>query len=912
MRQQVIGRDAELEAVDRFLESVSAGAASLIVEGEPGIGKTTVWSEGVRLAEERGFHVLACRPAESETKLSFSALADLVEPLPDDALEFLPEPQRHALEVALLRVSPGDSPPEPRALAAGFRSLLVGLAQARPLVVAIDDAQWLDSSSARAIEFALRRIAAEPIAVLAARRPGQGLEQALGGLRPLRLGPLSLAAIQHLIKRELGRSLPRPLLARIHKTAEGNPFFALEIARVVMDSDISPGAPLPVPRDLSELVLRRVERLAPPTREVLLTASALANPTRGLLGAVHDGDVSRALEEAEDAKIVDTHETNIRFAHPLYAAAVYASASHERRRRLHSRLAEVVDELEERVRHLALATTEGTDEPTAVAVHTAAREVAARGAPAAAAELVEHALRLGASGTAAETERIVDLAEYLHAGGDSHRARQVLESVESWREKPAELQARAYLLLLELIYWTEAALVAVEFGEQALADAAAPEVAAAIHAKVAEVCEFDLERAAEHADAALALLERMGEDADQDVLALALAMRARNRLALGHGLERELVERAIALERTPHAAHAYGQWLKYVDDLDGARYWLGRSLQEAEEAGDETSVPNILQQLAMTECWAGRLGLAREYAVRACEMAEDLEIISVGVYRVRAIVEAHLGNDAEVRKIAERLWAEGWDEAILQHLEIALGLLELSLGNAEEADRHLRAAVEIAERMGQLEPGIHRVHGDALEAALAVGDHERANEIAAWLEAHGRRSGHAWSVAIGARSRALVEAKRGEFDAALASVEAALLAQERLPMPFELARTLLAKGQIERRAKRRREARESLERSLAIFEGLGARLWAQRAASELRRVPIRRGVPSDLTEGEVRVAELAATGKTNREVAQELFMSPKTVEANLSRVYRKLGIHSRAELGARMAERSRGEGAAKP
>jgi DNA-binding NarL/FixJ family response regulator len=899
----VIGRDAELAAIARFLDGLEAGSDCFLLEGEPGIGKTTMWREGIRLAEAHGIRVLSCRPAQSEAKLSFSALADLMEPLPDSALDSLPDPQRLALEVALLRVSPGDSHPDARAVAAGFRSVLLGVAQTQPLVLAIDDAQWLDAPSAGAIEFALRRAGTGPVGLLATRRPGNALEQAARGEQPLRLGPLTLAAIHHVIKRGLGRSLPRPLLTRVHESAEGNPFFALEIARAALESKISPGSPLPVPRDLSQLVLWRVQRLRPATRDVLLTLAALANPTRALLEAVHNGDLAQALEEAEVAEIIKVDLTDIGFVHPLYAAAVYTSAPQEQRRRLHGRLAEVAEKNEERARHLALASTE-TDESRATKVHEAARDVAARGAPAAAAELVEHALRLGTTGTAAETERIVDLAQYLYWSGEPHRARGVLEAVESWPAQPPKLQVRAYILLLELIYWTEGGLVAAEVGEQALSEADAPEVAAALHAKLAGVCEGDLERAAEHADAALALLEPMGDDADPEALALALSMRARNRLALGHGLERELVERAIAVGPTREAAHQYGQWLKYVDDFEEARQWLTQSLHEARAEGDETAMPNILQQLAMTECWAGRLELARDYAVRACELAEELELVSLGVLRVRALVEAHLGNEAEVRAIAKQLHDEGWDTSFLSILETALGLLELSLGNAQEADAHLRAATEIAEQIGQLEPGIHRVHGDAAEAALAVGDRERAEKIATLLEAHGGKTGHAWSIAAGLRSRALLEAEQGELDAALATIERGLAAHENLPMPYELGRTLLAKGQIERRANRRRQAKESLERARATFEELGVRLWAQRAAEELGRVPIRRGSPEELTEGEERVAELAATGKTNRQVAQELFMSPKTVEANLSRVYRKLGIRSRAELGARMAHKS--------
>jgi DNA-binding NarL/FixJ family response regulator len=313
----------------------------------------------------------------------------------------------------------------------------------------------------------------------------------------------------------------------------------------------------------------------------------------------------------------------------------------------------------------------------------------------------------------------------------------------------------------------------------------------------------------------------------------------------------------------------------------------------------------VLQQLAMTECWAGNLDLAAEHAARACDLADEMEITAVGPKRVRAVVEAYRGNEDVVRAIAVQLDDEGWMSAVLLHVQVALGILEHSLGRLETADGHLRRALELAQETSQLEPGVHRIHGDAAEVALALGDAARARELAELLEEHGRRTDHRWSASVACRVRALLLAEEGEFDAALAATDEALAVHERLPMPYELGRTWLAKGHIERRARQRRNARESLERAQALFEEHGAKLWAARAADELARIPIRRGASDELTEAERRVAELAASGLTNKEVAQALFISPKTVEANLARVYGKLGIRSRAELGARMAERAK-------
>jgi DNA-binding CsgD family transcriptional regulator len=897
----VVGREQELAQLASFLGSIEAGPGVLVIEGEPGIGKTTVWREGVRLAEEGGFRVLSCRPAESEARLSFSGLADLVEPV-TGRLGDLPDPQRRALEVALLRVAPGERHPDARAVAAGLRSLLALSAVERRVLLAVDDAQWLDSPSAAAIEYAFRRIEG-PVGLLAARRPGAALDAVLGAMPTMRLAPLSLGAIHHIVRAELGTAAPRPTLTRIYETAAGNPFYALQIARVALAEAFPSGGPLPLPSDLSGLVLRRIESLAPHTREILLTVAAAGSPTRELLVDIH-GDPEGALEEAEDAGIVVAGDREIRFSHPLYAAAVYGSVGHEHRRRVHGRLASATGEPEEQARHLALAAVP-PDEETARRVHSAAREVVARGAPGAAAELFEQAIRLEDPRSPDAVARLADLGWCLHTTGNSQRAVDVLQPVDSWSEQTVETQIRGIFTLTEALYWTAAGEVPVTVAERLLETVDAPLVRAALHAKIAAHLEYDMARGLEHADAALALLEQLGDAADPTVLALALGMRARNRLALGLGLDREGVEQAILLDPGGEIAQSYGQWLKYVDDFDGSRLWLERNLRECEETGDDASIPNVLQQLAMTECWAGNLDLAALHAERACALAAEMEITSVGPDRIRAVVEAYRGNESEVRAIAARLHDEGWEPYILQHLEIALGLLELSLGRLEAADRHLESALDLAERSSQLEPGVHRVHGDAAEVAIALGDPSRARRIAEQLDEHGRRTEHRWSSAVGARTRALLQAGEGDLDGALDAVGEAMAIQARLPMPYELGRTFLVRGQIERRARQRRAARDSLEQARTIFDEMGAKLWAARAADELRRIPIRRGASDELTDLERRVAELAASGQTNKEVAQALFISPKTVEANLSRVYGKLGIRSRAELGARMAERAK-------
>jgi len=915
----VVGRENELSLAEEFLDSAGERFAVLLFEGEAGIGKTTVWREIIRRAQERGHLVLSCRPAETEAKLSLSAVADLLEAVPEAAFSVLPTPQRRALDVALFRADPGNAVAEQRTVATAVRSLLTELASQVPVLLAVDDVQWLDSASAATLEFVLRRLRAERIGFLASRRLSEPARLAVDVLvdpdvlARTTIGPLSLAGVHTLLKERLAFAPPRSVLVRIHAASAGNPLFALELGRLLDELGVpAAGEPLPVPFDVQALVETRIARLPAPTREVLLAAAALDNPRgetiRLALGRAIDGD----LEPAERGQIVEYEADLITFEHPLFAAAMLSSATTAERRRIHRRLAEIVEGSDKQARHLALS-VEGRDESTAAIVHSAARVALFRGAPAAAAELTDLALRLGEPGSETERLRILDLADYLFAAGESARARGVLEEIHTWEGWSPRLQARALARLGELVCHAEHAASAIGFLEQMLREPLPVEARAAVHTHLSwSTSEVDAARAARHADAALALLEPVGEDADPGIHASALYMRLRAHVLLGQGLERDLVDRIRNIEaRLPperwsidRASPDVAYWLRHVDELEASRTELEQNLREAVEGGNESGQLHNLVHLAITECWAGNLELAHHQALSAVRLAEELKagFAALLAAEALALVEAHLGNVDDVRAIVERHprpSSRTWHGTIL--FRAALGLVELSAGDYKAADVHLRAALETAEHVGCGEPAMHRMHANAAEAAVALGDLERAEQIGDFLEEHGERTNRRWSLATGARVRALIAAARGDLAGALAASEQALERHEELPMPFERARTLLVKGVIERRARRRSRAKNSFEQALEIFEQIGARLWAERARAELDRVGLRRTPGHELTAGERRVAELAAQGLTNREVAAVLFMSPKTVEANLSRAYRKLGISSRAELGAHMA-----------
>jgi hypothetical protein len=395
----MVGREAELEAGRRFLDALERGSACLVFEGDAGIGKTTVWRETVALAEQRGHRVLACRPAPAEAKLSYSGLAELLAGVEANLVERLPIPQRQALEIALLQAAPGPRAPEPRALFTAFSSMLSLLAEGQPVVVAIDDLQWLDRASQAAVGFVIRRLGDRPVGSLLSIRRGNeaalpaDLAHALQDAQPERvaIGPLSVAALHSMISERLGRALPRPVLARIATTCGGNPFYALEIAReVARRGDLAPGESLPVPDDLLDLVSARIKRLPAGTKDSLLAAAALRDPVVDLLDRP-------SLEKAEEAGLVQVSGERVAFVHPLFATAVYRSATPERRRQVHRRLGASLTDPEERARHLALG-AQGPSEEIAAALDVAAAHARSRGAPTAAAELMELAASLTPKG----------------------------------------------------------------------------------------------------------------------------------------------------------------------------------------------------------------------------------------------------------------------------------------------------------------------------------------------------------------------------------------------------------------------------------------------------------------------------------------------------------------------------------
>jgi DNA-binding CsgD family transcriptional regulator len=382
---------------------------------------------------------------------------------------------------------------------------------------------------------------------------------------------------------------------------------------------------------------------------------------------------------------------------------------------------------------------------------------------------------------------------------------------------------------------------------------------------------------------------------------------------LGRGVDRELLDRGIALEghmegefksHVLRASFVVAQLLKFTDRLDEARRTFTELLSDAVAHGVTGPIPQIRYHLAELECRAGNWDAALEHAreSKAAARRIDMGILASEGHYASGLVEAHLGraDTARLEALEGMRVAEAGGEVFLLIPNLAvLGFLELSLGRPAESDAFLSKALELEQAMGVREPACFRVVPDEIEALVALGRLDDAEALLAPFEEAGRNLDRAWTLATGARCRALVLAARGDLADASSAADEAVREHDRLPLPFELGRTLLVRGAVERRAKRKREARDTLTKALEIFEGLGAELWADKTRADLARIGGRAPSSLDLTPTEEKVAALVASGSTNREAAEALFVSIHTVEANLKRIYRKLGVHSRTEMASK-------------
>jgi predicted ATPase len=696
----LIGRDGELAAAAEFLAELEDGPAVLVLAGEPGIGKTAVWQEAVARARASSFVVLSARPVEGEAGLAFAGLADLLEPVAGEVLPELPGPQRRALAVALLREDPGGGVVDQRAVCAATNAVLRLLAGRGPVVVGVDDLQWLDRPSARVLEFAARRLAGLPVGVVAAERVERGvrlpiaLDRAVpeGRFRRVELGPLSLAALHQLLTERLGRSFNRTMMVRIGQAAGGNPFFALEIARSLPEDAPVSVAALPIPERLLELVEARILALPKRARQALLAAIGLHGPSVETVRAATDqmaAQARRALEVAEARGIIEVEGSRLRFTHPLFAAAVYAMAAPAERRRMHRRIAALSEDIEERARHLALG-ADGADAGLAAVLDTAAGHAQTRGAPESAAELAEWAGALTPPDLAAEIlRRSVRAAEYHFHAGELRRAREMLESVLT-RVSGGVERARALRLLGEIHYHEDSFGEAIRVLREALQhaeDDRGLRLAIELSLAYGTNCAGDFAGTAEHARRALALAEQGAEPAS---VAEALAVAAMAGYLLGGGLDEVKIERALRLEDPYHQVPVEvrpsliaGFLALYEGQLERCDRLLLALRQRVLEQGEENGLVAVGSHLIWSASWRGDLTAAEAYAVEAIDVAARIGSDSQRCMALAdaAVASAYAGSAALTKSRAGEAIAlashTGYGIGI-RWASWALGLLALS------------------------------------------------------------------------------------------------------------------------------------------------------------------------------------------------------------------------------------------
>ena len=916
----LIGRAIERAASLAALDASADRTAAVLLTGDVGIGKTAIWESLVAQRRAAGDHVLISRATSAEARLPWVGMTDLMRTMPPTTLASLPDVQRRALEVVSLQTGSiqASETLDERMVCTALLSALQSATITAPVLLAIDDLPYLDTASAAAVTFALRRIEGpHPARLLATVRDHDVRLPVLQGLPSDRysvisIGPLTLGALFDLLRARRGIRLARPLLLRVYETSGGNPLYALELARALDQLEISPkaGTPLPVPAGLNALVDARVRDLPAEVADVVAATAAAWR----FIADDRDAD---AIEQAVAAGMVVVDEPAvigavrvIRAAHPLLSAAAYNGLTPSRRRQLHARLAAAADDPVERVRHAALAATK-PQAALAADLDAGVTAALAAGVPDIAVGLAQLSLE-HTTDAALRPGRLDRLADAQLRSGDSSGAWQSQsEAIAATEPGSARTRRRIRLaeIAIEVTSWADAErelqVAIAEAGDD-------PLVLAEALLTVAAVTD-DIDVSESSAQQAVDLLVAT-ENPDPMILSGALAQLAGARFRAGHGLDHELFARAIDIEHahpsrrlSDRADASYAALLKYADDIDAAEERLLALLEEARATGDLSSITYALGHLVPIYLWRGQLAAGRAYADEHFEVAIQGELQSQETqarYNL-GLAMAYQGHlDGASRILLGVLEAETTNPWIVHRVHAVLGFVALSRNDATSAVAHTDLWHAALVQMHFGEPGYSRSHLDHVCALVEAGRTADAATFCDELSEQAMRSGRESAAAVVLTGRAMLEAHAGRMSAALALSASALAWYDASPLRFDRARTLLITGRISRRAKAKSDARALLMEAEREFASFGATAWQAQAAAELARVNVRPSAPSELTETERLVAQLAASGLSNKEVADRTFLAVKTVEANLARVYRKLGIRSRAELGARMGSAS--------
>jgi DNA-binding CsgD family transcriptional regulator len=901
--EPLIGRHAELERIDAVLAAREDLPAGVLLHGGSGIGKTVLWREAVRRAAGAGYRVVDCSLSRSESRLTFAGLGDLIGPVLPEVLPELAAIQAQALESALAISDDLDPPKDERAVAFGLRGALSVLAQRSPIALAIDDVQWLDPSSGLMLSYAIRRLRTEPIVLIFARRDGDDGADWLGvsggpgvDLERITLEPLPLGAIHRIIRTRLGFSLTRPRLLRVYAASGGNPLHALELARATEADDDDPGS-------LLALLGNRVAALPAATRTALGVVAMSSVSSIEALAAPYGPRLLEDIAPAIEAELVAVRAGRIRFTHPLIARAAEAAIPEAQRDQLNRLLAGAASSDAVRATHLAAATRTPSFEVSEI-LDSAGRETRRRGARATSAALFEDAARLTPP-PAAETRarRLLEAALAWFEAGDVRRAEAILESLRrdlARGELRCEASWRLGVLRDEAGRWEEA----VALWREALADTDERGLRSQILCSLA-ITAFYTESVKEAKLLAVSAVGAAERSSDPRHLARALAIQALT-IAMSGGRDiQPIIDRGLALEAG--IGESLGEWspsvvaaecARHACDVEAARRQYTAIFERAVNAGDANGEQWAAFGLGSTEILAGHYARASELADVVSDLADQTGQGQISARVLRAHVDAYLGDLVDARRLigeAIDVAAAANEGAHLFSALIVRAMIEVTAGDLADAARTYRDARRIAHDLGLAHATALRGFANEAEAAAAAGELDQAEAALAALDAAVAGDPPPWIASIRHRATGTILAARGDLLRAQLELEEATHGDDQVPL--DRGRALLALGSVSRRLREHTRARAALRAALEIFEELGSPPWIKRAGEEIDRIPGRRiSTAPGLTYAESRIAELVAAGGSNREVAVALFLTVKTVEVTLTRIYQKMGVRSRAGL----------------
>lgn len=889
----LVGRSAERARLDAFGAACGQRTEAILLRGDPGIGKTALWGYAVHAARQEGRHVLVARPSEDDLRRALGSLGELLVETGLD-VDAIPE---------------ADAPARGRAVVDAIRAL----AASAPVLIAIDDLQWLDAESAQVLRYVLRRLDADPVGIVATIRadaPGDPLETIRvlppGRSSSLTLGPLGLDETRSLL-RPFVLGIPRPVLRRVHELSGGNPLYAIELARSLPADRWPEPADIHPPPSIGAAITTRIEALPMDVQRCLAVAAALGSVSlRALREATPDIELQAALSVARREGLLVVDGERVRFGHPLVASAAYERIEPLDRHALHERLASMARDEDERARHLARAGG-GPDAEVAAELERAARRAAARGDDRLAAEFAAHALRAtpDADGQARLRRALLEI-EARNGAGEAARALALVDDLLAGTPRGPDrarvLVARSYIGDEDT---SEAQLL------EALEDAGDDD---ALRGEVLERLVRSGPPATPDAIArleeAVAIAHRTGDGP--------LGVRSQARLAHAWafaGAPRPDIM-AMAMEAYdalgarffPNPAAFLAKHRMWQGDLEGARAILDAADGGLGADGNELHRLQVLLDRASLACLSGDLSAAASMSRAGVEAAVDADdrwaaslFESIG-----AMAGIWLGEAEAAKASLRRILGEGAHRSSAQiagRCHWLLGALSLVQGDPRRALTECSTALDVLEAAGIRHPGAEPALVDAVEAAAAADDAIVARELLGRLEARVAPLGSSWLEALAVRARTVVDLGGGAAEDAIGPLRGAIASLDSTGHRPDAARTTLVLGRVQLRAGQRTAAADTLADALARFEAMGAPLWATACRRDLERVAPGRAT-GVLTATEERLAGLVAEGATNKEIAIAMYLSVATVEAHLTRIYRKLDLRSRSELTRWMADRA--------